>query len=151
MTWERQEEGTQRNVMLKTENKARTDVDGKPFPCPLCGVALPVRLSQKEKPYCVCNDCGIQLFIRGKAGIQRLQIMLQPLEPILEDFSSGSVVVSLYNRLEELKKRRNEFEAKQGIIFRDETLDDAIAALDGEIKGIESAIKKARKNAEREK
>ena len=137
--------------MLKTEGKPRTEFDGKPFPCPLCGVPLPVRVSQKEKPYCVCNDCGIQLFFRGKVGIKRLQIMLESVEPVPEDFSSGTVVVSLYNRVEELRKQRETLEEKQGIIFRNQTLDDAIATLDGEIKGMESAIRKARKNAERKK
>ena len=143
--------GIQHNVMLKTENKPRTDFDGKPFPCPLCGVALPVRVSQKQKPYCVCNDCGIQLFFRGRVGIKRLQIMLQSVDPVLEDYSATTAVVALYNRLEELRKQRDELEAKQGIIFRNQTLDDAIATLGGEIQRIESTIRKARKNAERKK
>src|SRR5262249_50640752 len=142
---------TQHNVMLETKNKPSMDVSGKPFPCPVCRMSLPVRFSQKGKPYCVCNHCGIQLFFRGKVGIQRLQLMLQPVEPVSEDFSNGTVVVSLYNRLEELQKQRNTLEAKQGIIFRNQTLDNAIAALDGEIKGIESAIRKVRKNVERKK
>jgi len=137
--------------MLKTESKPKTDFDGKPFPCPLCGVALPVRISQKEKPYCVCNDCGIQLFFRGKVGIKRLQIMLQAVEPIQDEYLGTPAVIALYNRLETLKKQRDELEAKQGIIFRNKTLDDVIAALDGEIKGVESAIRKARKNAEGKK
>jgi hypothetical protein len=137
--------------MLKTESKPRMDVDGKPFPCPLCGMALPVRMSQKQKPYCVCNDCGIQVFFRGRAGIQRLQTLLKSARPVSEDFSQGTFVVTLYNRLEELRKQREELEAKQGIIFRNETLDDAIAALDGEIKRIETEISKIRKSAERKK
>ena len=143
--------GIQHNVMLKTENKPRTDFDGKPFPCPLCGVALPVRISQKEKPYCVCNDCGIQLFFRGKVGIKRLQIMLQAVEPIPDEYLGTTAVVALYNRLEKLKEQKDDLEAKQGIIFRNQTLDDAIAAIDGEIKGVESAIRRARKNTERKK
>ncbi len=143
--------GIQHNVMLKTENKPRTDFDGKPFPCPLCSVALPVRISQKEKPYCVCNDCGIQLFFRGKVGIKRLQIMLQAVEPIPDEYLGTTAVVALYNLLEKLKKQKDDLEAKQGIIFRNQTLDDAIATIDEEIKGIESAIRKARKNAERKK
>ena len=137
--------------MLKTASKPRPEFDGKPFPCPLCGVALPVRISQKEKPYCVCNDCGIQLFFRGKVGIKRLQIMLQAAEPIPDEYLGTTIVVALYNRLETLKKQKDDLEAKKGIIFRNQTLDDAIAAIDGEIKGVESAIRKARKNAERKK
>jgi len=108
-------------------------------------------MSQKQKPYCVCNDCGIQLFFRGRAGIKRLHTLLQSVKRVSEDFTSGTAVVTLYNRLEELRKQRDELDTKQGIIFRNETLDDAIGALDGEIKQIEAAIRKARKNAERKR
>ncbi len=44
----------------------------KVFPCPLCQKGLEIKISKKQKPYCVCLDCGIQLFIRGKEGISRL-------------------------------------------------------------------------------
>ena len=137
--------------MLNTESNPRIDVDGKPFPCPLCRRALPVRMSQKQKPYCVCNECGIQLFFRGRSGIKRLQTLLESVEAVPEDFLKGTAVVALYNRLEELRQQKEKFEAKQGIIFRDETLDDAIATLDGEIKETEKEIRKARKNSEKKK
>ena len=77
--------------------------------------------------------------------------MLQTVEPVSEDYSGTTAVVALYNRLEGLREQRNELVARQGIIFRNQTLDDAIGALDGEIKGMESAIRKTRKNAERKK
>jgi hypothetical protein len=45
----------------------------KRFGCPLCFVLLDVRYSKKNKPYCVCDNCGVQLFIRGKEGIERFE------------------------------------------------------------------------------
>ena len=42
------------------------------IPCPLCRHNLAVRWTFKEKPYVVCNDCGVQLFIRAQEGIERL-------------------------------------------------------------------------------
>lgn len=39
------------------------------FPCPVCSALREVRLTKKDKPYVVCDPCGIQLFIRGPAGI----------------------------------------------------------------------------------
>ena len=45
----------------------------KVFQCPLCQKGLEIKISKKQKPYCVCLDCGIQLFIRGKQGISRLK------------------------------------------------------------------------------
>jgi hypothetical protein len=91
------------------------------------------------------------MFFRGKVGIQRLQRILESAEPLPEDFSKGTTVVALYNRLEELRKQKEGLEEKQGIIFRDVTLDDAITALDGEIKRVEGAIRKTRTTAERKK
>jgi DNA-directed RNA polymerase subunit RPC12/RpoP len=38
-------------------------------PCFLCSNPLDVRWTYKEKPYLVCDFCGIQIFIRGKNGI----------------------------------------------------------------------------------
>ncbi len=60
------------NVMLGNQNLETESLSGKPFPCPVCGIALDIRISRKQKPYCVCNSCRIQLFFRGKTGIGRL-------------------------------------------------------------------------------
>ena len=42
------------------------------FPCPICGEIRDMRASKKDKPYLVCDPCGVQIFIRGKSGISRL-------------------------------------------------------------------------------
>jgi transcription elongation factor Elf1 len=39
------------------------------FPCPVCMDLREVRITKKAKPYVTCDPCGIQLFIRGPAGI----------------------------------------------------------------------------------
>lgn len=44
----------------------------KPLPCPLCERTLKIRISKTDKPYIVCDDCGIQMFVRYPAGIERL-------------------------------------------------------------------------------
>jgi len=43
------------------------------LPCPLCGKRMGIRISKKSKPYCICFDCGMQLFVRNETGIDRLQ------------------------------------------------------------------------------
>ena len=49
------------------------------FPCPLCLVPLRVRSSKKNKPYVVCDACGVQMFVRMKPGITRLaSLMAEP-------------------------------------------------------------------------
>ncbi len=39
------------------------------FPCPVCTEPREVRMTKKNKPCVTCDPCGIQLFIRGSAGI----------------------------------------------------------------------------------
>jgi hypothetical protein len=71
-------ERPQRNVTLEIS----AELAGKPFPCPVCRMPLPIELSQKQKPYCTCNACGVQVFIRGKTGIRRLQELLRVEKPL---------------------------------------------------------------------
>ncbi len=42
-------------------------------PCFLCDQDLEVRQTYKNKPYLVCDGCGIQIFVRGKKGIERFE------------------------------------------------------------------------------
>ena len=45
-------------------------LDGKRmFPCPVCAAPCEVKLTKKGKPYLVCDPCGVQVFVRGPAGI----------------------------------------------------------------------------------
>ena len=47
------------------------------FPCPICRGLLPVRTDRKGKPYVHCDrPCGLQMFVRGKEGIQRFTALL---------------------------------------------------------------------------
>ncbi len=43
------------------------------LPCPVCGEVMPERTSKKEKPYFLCELCGIQIFFRWARGIDRLR------------------------------------------------------------------------------
>ena len=43
------------------------------LPCHLCGSKLEQRIDKNKKPYFVCDDCGIQLFIRRKRGMDLLE------------------------------------------------------------------------------
>lgn len=45
---------------------------GKSVLCFLCGRKLEVRSSKKGRPYFICDDCGLQVFVRGDKGISRL-------------------------------------------------------------------------------
>ena len=66
------ENGTprERNVTLRGP-----EVQGY-LPCPTCKELRTVGLTKRQKPYFTCNDCGVQVFFRGKEGIRRMREML---------------------------------------------------------------------------
>jgi len=53
---------------------ANTD---RKFPCPVCAHPLEVRLTKKDKPYVMCDPCGVQLFIRGPEGIEGFKRLIE--------------------------------------------------------------------------
>ena len=50
------------------------------LPCFLCGGKLEKRITKNDKPYFVCDPCGVQLFVRGKQGIERLDKLFRGIE-----------------------------------------------------------------------
>ena len=50
------------------------------FPCPICAKGLEVRQSKKNKPYVVCDTCGIQVFVRMPAGIAKFEELVREAE-----------------------------------------------------------------------
>ncbi len=139
------------NVMLGENTQTNEGLLGREFPCPICGMALKLRLSRREKPYCICDPCGIQLFIRGKLGITRLQELVESGSLVSGRISKASLSVTLYNRLEQLKAQKAEMQSKQGLIFQDRNLENAIFIVEKEIEGIESRIEKLAKQRGRGK
>ena len=51
-------------------------------------------MSKKAKPYVVCNDCGVQMFVRNSEGIRRFQ----------EHVKTG-VTAGVLTRFKELEQR----------------------------------------------
>jgi len=86
-----------------------SDFAGKPFPCPVCNTALPIKISLKQKPYCMCLDCGIQIFFRGQAGIRRLHQMISSEEAVAAEFDFPARAISFYNHLQHLKRQKSAF------------------------------------------
>jgi hypothetical protein len=116
------------------------DFAGKPFPCPVCNVSLRLKISKKEKPYCMCLDCGIQIFFRGQDGIKRLHKIIRSEEAVAAEFNGPARAVSLYNRLQGLKRQKDRLQEKHGVIFRDSDTDKLIEALEAEIERVRSEL-----------
>ena len=71
------------------------ELDGKRmFPCPVCTDPREVRLTKKRKPYITCDPCGIQLFIRGPAGIAAFERLV-----------NRAKAEDLWTRLAEMQRR----------------------------------------------
>ena len=130
------------NVTLGKPNTAQDSLLGETMPCQLCGGGLDIRLSKHGKPYVTCSDCGTQLFIRRKTGIKRLQGLLNSQVLIAGGGAKGDSPIALFNRLVQLRTQKRDLEEKQGVIFRDSDLTNAIRAVDNEIKRVQGELAK---------
>ena len=140
------------NITLAHPNAPAAKLLGKEFPCPLCGSSMPIRITRKGKPYCHCNSCVIQLFFRGKASIQRLQEIIESGILVCGKDSAADLAVTLYNRIQLLKTQKIQLEKKRGLLRSDHDLENAISALEKEIRSVQRNLKKiARKTSRREK
>lgn len=100
-----------------------TNTDHK-FPCPVCTVTRPVKLTKKNKPYVTCDPCGIQVFVRGPQGIAEFNRLLERGER--ED---------LPTRLKEIERRYRLTCPKCGTKFWAERKLVKTSGFDGSFKG----------------
>jgi hypothetical protein len=139
------------NVTLVKPDPVARSMVGKKFPCPVCGVGAEIRLSRKEKPYCVCEPCGIQIFFRAKEGIRRLREIFHSQTLITANGSKADLAVVLFNRIQQLKEQKRQLQVKQGLIFFDSDLENAISAVDNEIERVQGELRKLGRKTKREK
>jgi len=128
------------NVTLDQSGPVLGELETKEFPCPLCGAGLPILLSKVRKPYCTCNRCGVQLFVRGKTGIARLNELANAGILISVKTESASHGINLLNRLEQLKLQKQELKEKSGIIFKNENVENVIRMVDVEIEKVQGEL-----------
>jgi hypothetical protein len=112
-------------------------LEGKQFTCPLCSAGLSLKSSKKGKPYCTCDDCGIQIFFRGKAAIRRLERLA--MQGALISLPAAADESLLQAHMDELVMSQAELENELGD-RSDSVSQDTIAALEGEIEEIFSKI-----------
>ena len=103
-------------------------------------MGLRLKISRKEKPYCMCLDCGIQIFFRGQAGINRLRQMIRSEEAVAAEFNGPARAISLYNRLQGLKRQKEHLNEKGRMVFLDPDHRRVVKALDAEIARIRTEL-----------
>ena len=128
------------NVTLDPLWAAFPELLWKEFPCPVCAAGLPILISKTNKPYCTCNSCGIQLFIRGKLGISRLRKLALLGNLISSSGESASHGITLLNRLEQLNLQRRDLIFKRPFIFPDSNVENAIDLVDAEIETVQGEL-----------
>lgn len=110
------------------------DLDEKRvFPCPVCTDPREVRITKKRKPYITCDPCGIQLFVRGPAGIAAFDRLLDRADS--ED---------LWTRLAEMERRYYLKCAACGCHFWIEPPMAKTSLLDGRLQGFRCPAKNCR-------
>jgi DNA-directed RNA polymerase subunit RPC12/RpoP len=50
------------------------------LPCILCSKELQLRRDKHKKPYFICDPCGVQIFVRGRQGIENLAQLIDTLK-----------------------------------------------------------------------
>jgi predicted RNA-binding Zn-ribbon protein involved in translation (DUF1610 family) len=131
------------NITLTLDplERALDEILGSEFPCPLCGAALQVRFSKNKKPYCICNDCGIQLFVRGKVGISRLRELVRQGILVSSYGESAGHATALLNRLEQLNLQKRKLTLKSALVlFTNPDVEHAIEIVDVEIKTVQGKL-----------
>jgi len=68
--------------------------------------------------------------------------MIRSEEAVAAEFSGPARAISLYNRLQGLKRQRKSLEDQQGIVFRDSARDKVIDTLEAEIERVRIELEK---------
>ena len=115
------------------------------FACPTCKKLRTVGLTKRQKPYFTCNDCGVQVFFRGKEGIRRFREMLgraelagnvRGLSPLLE------YAAFLRRRLRQIRREKPILGKDQSLEIEEELVKNELARVR---KVLETELKEARR------
>ena len=118
------------------------------IPCFLCGNGLRVKNSKRNKPYFICEPCGVQVFVRRESGILKLKALLLSISKSAVNYPGAQArttdLIAQTNRLAELKAKLKEIQNKQGLwefLTGDGSLALAEKAIKQEIETIEDQLK----------
>ena len=113
------------------------------FPCFLCGELVEIKYSKRDKPYFICDPCGVQAFIRRDKGIKRLKKLTgDKVIYNLKFKSTANQVLNGINQLEQLRAKLGEIEGKARLTDFNPVKERLKAgkAIQGEIKRLERTL-----------
>jgi hypothetical protein len=68
--------------------------------------------------------------------------MIRSQEAVAAEFNGPARAISMFNRLQGLKRQRQRLEDQQGLVFRDPDRDRVIESLDAEIEHVREELEK---------
>ena len=96
----------------------------KRIPCFLCSQKLEQRMDKHEKPYFVCDPCGVQIFVRGRQGIENLAELIVTLRehdfPFREHAAVLFEIQALLTEIRGVKKEIENLDSVFEIFSKDE-------------------------------
>jgi len=123
--------------------------DNPKLPCILCGRLLEIKIAVNKKPYFICNQCGLQAFVRYKPGIQKLCHLVKDFQQSNSGFfdwhKSSLELISLLSRVHELRDKKHELEESKTItdhLFPKKELEHAESVVDSELKQLHKRLRK---------
>ena len=122
------------NVTLGVSSEDSTEY----FPCPICFEMLEVRYSKRSKPYLTCNDCGVQLFVRGKEGIKKFKNLISDYNYKVKS-QKLIQLIDYYNRL---KEELAEIEANKPFFGEDKDLNIQEKVIKKQLNSLKKQFKK---------
>ena len=106
------------------------------FPCPICFGMLEVRHDKNSKPYLICNDCGVQLFIRGKEGIKQFKNLISDYYYKVK----SQKLIELIDYYERLKEKLSEIEANKPFFGEDKDLNIQAKAIKKQLNNLKKQL-----------
>ena len=137
------QQSTQRYVAPRRPVRAK-------LPCFLCSADLEIRTDKNGKRYFICDECGVQAFIRRKPGISRLAKLVRQFKRAksknISDKKSPFEFCAILAEIDELKKQIKKLKAKSGLFSVDRDARRIAAALQERVNALLSMLEKHAKN-----
>jgi hypothetical protein len=114
------------------------------IPCFLCSQELKQRTDKNEKPYFICDPCGMQIFVRGRQGVLNLSELLSTLRkhdfPFREHARVLHEIQAILTEVRGLKKELAKLDSLLDIFTDDEDKDRSRTLLKQRIQNLLSRL-----------
>lgn len=114
------------------------------IPCFLCSQELDQRKDKNQKPYFVCDPCGVQIFVRGRQGIHNLTELVNTLHerefPFQEHAGVLHEIQAILAEIRGVKKELQSFEGFFNFLSEDADQERAHKLLKARIENLLSQL-----------